>query len=512
MCSALFAVLGLWHAIATSGITVEENKASQHVKLMRSEQVPEGMHQETEVDSHEQGHTDHRLHEAHEAHEAHERHERHERHKRLNATLEVQSKQGTPVAALSANLKGDHAKPLIDRAPVETSYEVERAKAVEQNREDILLSQEFDWFGLGEFPRSYDCAQGDARRDGGCPMPGGAVWFRGTKPTVRTQGCAKSFSSRATYSSSLIVSLVMVGIGNVFNVYIVYMHLRYPSHPKFYFTWSAWFWNRTHLYSGIVEVTMGIAVWFVSSPIVLVRIMCCFALIHVFSCLFQVRILFGQKAVTEALYLYCALIKMYFIGSAFINPDCYNRVLGLILVTQIFAWFRFWYIVLKSVGLFPKSHYTMATVLSGSTIFPYMGVTYVFMMYLWIIIYRIRDFYVYDELIVISRSEERARAFQHEVFGKEIPPQPIEATNEEKASYVFNLVAGIDGKVEISLADITTLVVSCGMEKSDAEEIINRYGGAEAIIDEEAFKRDFEFLWAWIFRDLAGQSQWGASP
>ena len=157
------------------------------------------------------------------------------------------------------------------------------------------------------------------------------------------------------------------------NVWIVYMHCTTPPHPKFKLLPIRTFGIRLHLLSGTTEIIVGLLCWFWPDSALMVKIMAIASCCHCFSGFLLTPIVFGIQIITVPGYTFCITIKVIQAVNVFCNPDCYIRVLCLILTHTIYAYFRLTWGVCKSCDVLEDHAYTISLLMSGSIVFPLMG-------------------------------------------------------------------------------------------------------------------------------------------
>jgi hypothetical protein len=175
--------------------------------------------------------------------------------------------------------------------------------------------------------------------------------------------------------------LILCVVSAFCNLPVLFVHYRYPPHPKYMILRRKRFSILVHIISGSIEFFSAVAafvvLWMSGSENlvfsisgnqqfdIFARVMAGAAIVgHIPSAMYQTRIVFGVRALMLPAYILCVALHGYCAARLLWDPSpfwLYNTFLAF----NIYAWVRVFYFAFIKLNLFRGSSYTVAVLFAG---------------------------------------------------------------------------------------------------------------------------------------------------
>jgi hypothetical protein len=286
-----------------------------------------------------------------------------------------------------------------------------------------------------------------------------------------------------------------------FSCWVVVAHLSYvPPHPKFYLQRFTSMAMRLHILAGSVELICGYLMWFVPNPVPFTTCQAVASLFHSASAWGMLWVAFGVKVLVYPLFVTLIVIKFYLAINVLSHPDCSRRALGLATIHTAYAWFRFFDIVLKYLGVSFGAHHTVCMVMCGMVIFPLMGSASAPLAGFFIFIYGVRIF-------VFGSAETQAWATMeasNDVFDAlGCSSDTLSAIDEDdsvpprvQSDCIFDIL-DFDKRGVLPAAEIGLMFLRFGLPADYVRDIESSVRGVN--VDKEYFFAHFRPLWVYVY-------------
>jgi len=326
-------------------------------------------------------------------------------------------------------------------------------------------------------------------------------------PWERTVDCIDGrgpFWSLASYDVGTVVMLILMYMILPFSCYVVVAHLSFvPPHPKFFMECWTTVMVRVHILAGSVELFCGSLMWFVPNPVPFTTCQAVASLVHSASAWGMLRVAFGVKVLVYPLYVTLIVIKFYLAINVLSHPDCSRRALGLATIHTAYAWFRFFYVVLKYLGVSLGADHTVCMVMCGMVIFPLMGSASAPLAGFFIFIYGVRIF-------VFGSAETQAWATMeasNDVFDAlGCSSDTLSAIDEDdsvpprvQSDCIFDIL-DFDKRGVLSAAEIGLMFLRFGLPGDYVRDIESSLRGVN--LDKEYFFAHFRPLWVYAYHHI----------
>jgi hypothetical protein len=327
----------------------------------------------------------------------------------------------------------------------------------------------------------------------------------------RTPDCLggdEPFYTVAEYDSLTISSIVLVIIAFPMNIVIVnaYLTTLGYTHPKFLLRLPNKACLFLHVSSGIIEVILGIVMWFVPDPMPVTQVQAVISLVHVMTAIYQVPGLFGMKLFMNVGYGITILTKAYLAINVFVHPDCFQRALALTCCHTIYAWVRIlWMFLVNYTNVMIDCQYTVAVILACLAAMPAIAIWMnavllicVALYYFALVLYNPPQWgYYLTEFTRSMRAFDTIKCPYLEAVakGKTDLPSP---TEEDKCRAAWNMINNNQNQ-NIDLDELSLLLTSFGLMESEVTATMKQYRSSSGGIEFQTFQKDFKPLWRWMY-------------
>jgi len=173
--------------------------------------------------------------------------------------------------------------------------------------------------------------------------------------------------------------LILCAVSVLCNAPVIFVHLRYPPHPKYLMLPLRKFSIRVHVFSGIIEFTAAVIAW--STMLVsgtesqvfalFATVMACAAIFgHIPSSAYQTLIVFGTRAVMLPAYILCIALHLFCAANLLFEPRSEFWLYNTFLAFNIYTWVRVFYFAFCKLKLLEGSRYTVAVLCAGAMMGP----------------------------------------------------------------------------------------------------------------------------------------------
>lgn len=312
--------------------------------------------------------------------------------------------------------------------------------------------------------------------------------------------------------------MILCVVSLLCNLPVLYVHFCYPPHPKYLILPLRRFGIRVHVFSGSIEFLTAVAafttlMWFGSDYFlfsIFARVMACAALIgHVPSSIYQMRIVFGVRAIMLPSYVLCIGLHGYCAAWLLADPSpfwLYNTFLAF----NVYAWVRVFYYLFNKLNLFPGSSYTLAVLFAGVMLGPaLLGPAAILFLMVFIFVFDGVYWLAFrntGKLHLFLRERERntyrseeLRQLWSQLLLEKVVERGERLTDREKAKRVFDSFDK-DESEELSREEIDGLLSKWKVRRKfrlDLVDYLTDHGNRG--VD---FERFYRFMWCF------GNAQW----
>jgi hypothetical protein len=317
--------------------------------------------------------------------------------------------------------------------------------------------------------------------------------------------------------------LILCVVSAFCNLPVLFVHYRYPPHPKYMILRRKRFSILVHIIGGSVEFFAAVAafvtLWmlgsenvnFLRSPSqqfnIFARVMAGAAIVgHIPTAMYQTRIVFGVRALMLPAYILCIALHGYCAARLLWDPSpfwLYNTFLAF----NIYAWVRVFYFAFIKLKLFRGSSYTAAVLFAGAMMGPaVLGPAAILLLFTFICVFDVIYWLVFirsDRAERLFLTERERNTYRSEELRRLWAQLKLKALNvqglseEEKAKKVFDTL-DTDATECLSGKEIKKLLVEWGVQKEYTNRLVRyltKSGGVN-------FKYFYRHLWCF------GKSEW----
>ena len=145
-----------------------------------------------------------------------------------------------------------------------------------------------------------------------------------------------------------------------------------PPHPKFLLLPKRWWSIRTHLVTGVIEITASVAglvasAVFGASVAPYIRFAAPAGIIHALTALYQTELVFGAKIIMRPAYYCVGYMHLLAAVASACAPERESRLLTQYMVLCIFTWCRVYMTLFRAINIAMPVVYSLSITLAGFT-------------------------------------------------------------------------------------------------------------------------------------------------